>query len=101
MNYAVCHDCSIAVATTHRHMGNPLAGGSGVKLVRWARLECLENHEIARKRAPGVLQSLTGWAVVTVPLLIVGLGALLIGVALPWMTAGLSNDRWLRAALVR
>ena len=46
-----------------------------------------------------MLQSLTGWAGVNVPLLIVGLGALLIGVALPWMTAGLSTDRWLRVAL--
>lgn len=44
-------------------------------------------------------RALTGWAGVNVPLLIVGLGALLIGVALPWMTAGLSTDRWLRVAL--
>ena len=53
----------------------------------------------AKNREPDVLQALTGWAGVNVPLLIVGLGALLIGTALPWMTAGLSRDRGLRAAL--
>lgn len=40
------------------------------------------------------------WAAVNEPLLIVGLGALLIGFLLPWLTAGLSTDRWLRGGLV-
>jgi TRAP-type uncharacterized transport system substrate-binding protein len=40
------------------------------------------------------------WAAVNEPLLIVGLGALLIGLLLPWLTAGLSTDRGLRGVLV-
>ncbi|MEY2874635.1 MAG: hypothetical protein RLZZ373_2006 [Pseudomonadota bacterium] len=44
--------------------------------------------------------SVTGWAAVNGPLLIVGLGVLLIGLLLPWLTAGLSTDRWLRGSVV-
>ncbi|MBP8270604.1 MAG: ABC transporter substrate-binding protein [Sphaerotilus sp.] len=40
------------------------------------------------------------WTGVNEPLLIVGLGALLIGALLPWLTAGMSTDRWLRGALM-
>jgi uncharacterized protein len=46
-----------------------------------------------------VVGAMTGWAAVNEPLLIVGMGALLIGLLLPWLTAGLSADRWLRGVL--
>ena len=39
------------------------------------------------------------WAGINEPLLIAGLGAVLIGALLPWLTSGMSTDRWLRAAL--
>lgn len=41
-----------------------------------------------------------GWAGINGPLLIVGLGVLLIGLLLPWLTAGLSTDRGLRGGMV-
>jgi len=40
------------------------------------------------------------WSVVEVPLLIVGLGALLIGAVLPWLTDGWGTDRRVRGGLV-
>lgn len=42
----------------------------------------------------------TGWGAVNGPLLIIGLGGLVIGLLLPWLTSGLSTDRWLRGTLV-
>jgi TRAP-type uncharacterized transport system substrate-binding protein len=49
-----------------------------------------------------VLETWVGWigAGAGVPVLIVGLGMLLIGAVLPWLTAGLGTDRWLRGGMV-
>jgi TRAP transporter TAXI family solute receptor len=41
-----------------------------------------------------------GWAGINGPVLIVGLGVLLIGLLLPWLTAGLNTDRGLRSTMV-
>jgi TRAP-type uncharacterized transport system substrate-binding protein len=53
-----------------------------------------------RDREVGVMDMVMGWSGVNSPLLIVGLGALLIGLLLPWLTMGQSTDRWLRGTLV-
>ncbi len=49
-----------------------------------------------------VLETWTDWIGmgVKVPMLIVGLGGLLIGAVLPWLTAGVGTDRRIRGALV-
>ena len=61
-----------------------------------------KNSQSIERTDSRVLETWTGWAGggINVPVLIVGLGVLLIGAALPWLTAGLGTDRWLRGALV-